>query len=185
MKITVYHKREGNGRVPPPASHRGTRGFHPENGRFKCWVYRHFSVSHIILFLNYLRKSVIRVPIFVLGMVGCQKTHPASNPTETSHTEKASPRPVVPNPPPSVPELPDSLEKRQPIDDIYPLPQDPEKAKRFQAERLAANREVTVEAFNRTRTHRVWTRTARAVRHRCAVVFLIRCGAGAWQPDGP
>jgi hypothetical protein len=80
----------------------------------------------------------------LIASTGCPgKPPPRVDPVEDK------PAPPPPAPVQQAPPLDDGvLLKRQPIDDQYPLPQDPEKAKRLRAARVAEYRKATVDAFN-------------------------------------
>jgi hypothetical protein len=64
------------------------------------------------------------------------------------------------------------LTKPQPIDEKYPLPQDPEKAKKLRAARLDEVRKATVEVFNaRGNAKAAWAPQARLALSKFAEVL--------------
>src|SRR6516225_2564773 len=88
------------------------------------------------------RTGVGLVFITLLASIGCtRKTTPRADPD----ADAPAPLPA----PGRQTEPPDDglLTKRQPIDDKYPLPQNPEKARQLREARVAEYRKAMVDAF--------------------------------------
>src|SRR5579883_692387 len=138
-----------------------------------------------------VRLFTQRTALLLVGLVlaaGCSKRDAANLSSDGSDAQsKSESRPVVPNlkgdavvvldsqghpflinpnvpiMPPLTPAAQRSLrEKRQPIDDKYPLPQDAAKATKLRNERLAAYRKMTVDVFDQTAAAKApWADVAR------------------------